>query len=84
MILGEDKGSIMSRCQHCNKLTHSEDLYVRVKNEDLIKVMELQNLLDWIPVWNYGSKPAAISPSEYGKLRCGDIYIHFIIDPKEA
>lgn len=34
----------MTRCQHCKKLTHSEDLTVYYKSEDYGKVFELTRL----------------------------------------
>jgi len=64
----------MSRCQHCNKLTHSEDLIVEYEIKDQDKVYELTNLENWTPAYMYAHNP---SPNEYGKLKVGDIYIHF-------
>ncbi len=66
----------MTRCQHCDKLTHSEDLEVYFDIKDIDKVFELQSLEKWTPVYMYTYKPT--QPNEYGKLKCGDIYIHFI------
>ena len=66
----------MSRCQHCNKLTHSEDLVVEYKIEDHGKVHELMSLKDWVPAYLYRNKDG--HHSEFGKLKCGDIWIHFL------
>lgn len=69
----------MSRCQHCKKLTHSEDLYVFFKREDLEKIYELLRLINWTPKYMYDKEDLEnSSPNEYGKLKCGDIYIHFV------
>lgn len=69
----------MSRCQHCKKLTHSEDLYVTYKKEDFEKVMELRHLENWTAKFMYSPHEKSSCPAgEYGKLKCGDIYIHFI------
>lgn len=68
----------MTRCQHCNKLTHSEDLYVRVSVKDMDKVHELARLTDWMMAYQY-SYNGDLSPKEYGKLKCGDIHIHFML-----
>jgi hypothetical protein len=65
----------LSRCQYCNKLTHSEDLFVEYDISDQGKVVELASLIGWIPFYMYSGKN---SSPEYGKLKCGDIYIHFI------
>jgi hypothetical protein len=67
----------MSRCQHCNKLTHSEDLIVEYAPTDHDKVFELSTLLAWKSKWQYLDENAP--PNEFGKLRCGDIWIHFRI-----
>lgn len=66
----------MSRCQHCNKLTHSEDLVVYYSKEDHDKISELSSLKDWMPLYMY-SRNDDYPPLEYGKLKCGDIWIHF-------
>ena len=74
----------MSRCQHCNKLTHSEDLYVTYKAEDAEKVCELMSLKDWTCKYTYrGIALAQSSPNEFGKLKCGDIYIHFVVEDEK-
>lgn len=65
----------MSRCQHCNKLTHSENMNVRYKSFDMDKIIELQSLENWTPAYQYLSDPL-----EIGKLKCGDITIHFIVE----
>lgn len=67
----------MGRCQHCKKLTHSEDLIVYYDVADHDKVFELTRLKDWIPAFQYFQFDKNLVPSEYGKLKCGDIYIHF-------
>lgn len=70
----------MTRCQHCQKLTHSEDLIVYFKREDYEKVEELQRLINWTPKYLYDNLEKTKSPpEEYGKLKCGDIYIHFFV-----
>lgn len=75
----------MSRCQHCKKLTHSEHLYVTYKSEDFEKVHELISLVDWIPKYMYEKNELEkSSPYEYGKLKCGDIYIHFVMLEEHA
>lgn len=69
----------MARCQHCNKLTHAEHLYVWYKIEDFEKVQELTNLTAWIPESVYNrNQLGKCTPGEFGKLKCGDIYIHFV------
>lgn len=69
----------MTRCQHCKKLTHPEDLYVTYKIEDQEKVSELSGLSDWTPKFMYSHYDLEnASSAEYGKLKCGDIYIHFL------
>jgi hypothetical protein len=67
----------MTRCQHCNKLAHSEHLVVEYDPGDHEKVFELSYLKDWKPVYLYTNPD--VSPQEYGKLKCGDIWIHFRI-----
>lgn len=66
--------SVLSRCKHCNKLTHSEDLSVEFAIIDMDKIIELQSLKDWTPAYMY----IANDRNEIGKLKCGDIYIHFV------
>lgn len=66
----------MARCQHCNKLTHSEHLDVEFELEDIQKVGELSVLQNWFSAWQYQNDPCRAR--EYGKLKCGDIWIHFI------
>ncbi len=69
----------MSRCQHCHKLTHSEDLYVTFSAEDIGKVYELRSLQLWTPKYMYDKSDLQnSSKEECGKLKCGDIWIHFI------
>ncbi len=69
----------MTRCQHCKKLTHSADLYVSYKTDDFEKVHELIGLSNWTPKYMYEKNEIEkSSPSEYGKLKCGDIYVHFV------
>ena len=65
----------MTRCQHCKKLTHSADLYVKFDVEDMDKIHELQSLQHWTSAFQYYFND---NPLEIGKLKCGDIYIHFI------
>lgn len=65
----------MSRCQHCNKLTHSENLFVEYDTQDHQKVVELMSLETWIPKYQYPDKE--VHSREFGKLKCGDIWIHF-------
>ena len=69
----------MTRCQHCKKLTHSEHLYVTYKIDDFDKVHELMSLIGFTPKYMYHDEELKnSSPNEYGKLKCGDIYIHFL------
>lgn len=65
----------MSRCQYCHKLTHSEHLIVEYSPENQDKVYELTFLKEWTPKYQYATSES--DPAEYGKLKCGDIYIHF-------
>ena len=64
----------MSRCQHCNKLTHSEDLIVEYDSKDQGKINELMSLEFWQSAYLYMPD----EPEEMGKLKCGDIWIHFV------
>lgn len=66
----------MSRCQHCNKLTHSEDLFLEYNASDHAKVVELTRLDSWIPAYMYANE-SNFKLHEFGKLKCGDIWIHF-------
>ena len=66
----------MAKCQHCNKLTHSEDVDVYFDIKDYEKIKELYELKNWLCAWQYSQ--GVINPSEIGKLRCGDIVLHFI------
>lgn len=66
----------MTRCQHCDKLTHTEHMYVEFYENDMDKVYELRRLIDWDDKFIY--QHMGIHPNEYGRLKCGDIYIHFI------
>lgn len=72
----------MSRCPHCNKLTHSENLCVYFIAEDHDKVAALTELENWTPRYMYINVENS-RPTEYGKLKCGDIYIHFIAVTKK-
>jgi hypothetical protein len=65
----------MSRCQHCKKLIDSEDLIVEYDIEEHDKVFELTRMDSWIPVYKYSDRDTP--REEYGKLKVGDIYIHF-------
>lgn len=71
----------MTRCHHCNKPTHSEHLDVEVNISDMEKVKELQCLESWQSAWSYQNDP--LRANEYGKMKCGDIWIHFILKRKE-
>jgi hypothetical protein len=71
----------MTRCQHCKKLTHSEDLYVKFDIKDMDKIYELHSLQHWTPSFQYYFHD---NPLEIGKIKCGDIYIHFISEKKES
>jgi Protein of unknown function (DUF551) len=74
----------MSRCQHCKKLTHSEHLKVYFKEEDFEKIQELTSLEKWTPKYLYPKDELHKSlPEEYGMLKCGDIYIHFIMSKSD-
>jgi hypothetical protein len=64
----------MTRCQHCAKLTHGEHLYVEYDSQDADKIIELATLKNWIAGYQYDNQP-----TEIGKLKCGDIWIHFLI-----
>lgn len=69
----------MSRCQHCKKLTHSEDLDVYFDIKDHEKVSEFLSLLAWTPKYNYDpGDERLLNLNECGKLKVGDIIIHFI------
>jgi hypothetical protein len=70
----------MSRCQHCNKLTHSEHLNVYYDIEDQDKIRELEQMDAWTSKYMY-SNPSK-HPYEYGKLKVGDIFLHFIANKK--
>jgi hypothetical protein len=78
--MGKTPGDrIMSRCQHCNKLTHSEHLDVFYDPKDSDKLEELSMMKDWVSKWNYRQNNERVNnPYEYGKLKIGDIWIHFI------
>ncbi len=69
----------MSRCQHCNKLTHSQHIKVYFEIEEFEKITELYELKEWIPAYMYDS-----SRDEIGKLKCGDMWIHFCVLIKNA
>ncbi len=74
----------MSRCQHCKKLTHSENLDVYFDVKDFDKISELQEMQDWTPKFMYSpSDERRNNPNEYGKIKVGDIIIHFIAKEKE-
>jgi len=66
----------MARCQHCKKLTHSEHVDIYFDLKDFEKIQELDCLKDWAPVYLYSN--GEMNPSEIGKLKCGDIVLHFI------
>jgi hypothetical protein len=76
----------MSRCQHCNKLTHSEHLIVYYDPIDHEKVHELSSLQNWTSSYMYMHGDPYFCPNEFGKLKCGDIYVHFRFksDPKDS
>lgn len=67
----------MSRCQHCKKLTHSEDLIVEFDAKDLEKVRELREMETWFSPYQYANEDT--KKEEIGKLKCGDIWIHFLV-----
>lgn len=69
----------MSRCQHCNMLTHSEDLYVYVDVKDVDKIDELMRDKDYVPAYQYNSK----IPEEFGYLKKCDIKIRFLMMKSE-
>lgn len=64
----------MARCQHCNKLTHSEDLYVYADVKDYDKIQELMEYVEWVPAYQYIPK----FKEELGYLKKGDIKIRFL------
>ncbi len=69
----------MSRCQYCKKLCHSEDLDVYYDIEDSEKISELQSMEFWTPKYMYlNNDERRNNRNEYGKLKVGDIIIHFI------
>jgi len=70
----------MSRCQHCNKLTNSEDLYVYVDIKDYDKIKELMSSIEWKPAYMYLKHD---NPYEIGYLKKGDIKIRFLMYPSE-
>lgn len=70
----------MSRCQHCNKLTHSEDLYVYVDVADYDKIEELMVDKDWVSAYMYLNYE---NPEEIGYLKKWDIKIRFILKKSE-
>ena len=70
----------MSRCPHCKKLSHSEDLYVYVDMRDIEKIEELMADIDWVPAYMYAKHE---NPSEWGYLKKCDIKIRFMILPSE-
>ncbi len=70
----------MSRCQHCNKLNHSEDLYVYVNMQDIEKIEELTRDIDWVPAYMYSKLEI---PEEWGYLKKCDIKIRFILKSSE-
>lgn len=72
----------MTRCPHCKKITHSEDLIVYYDIADQDKICELVQMADWTPPYLYSRNDEHFIPNEYGKLKCGDIYIHFRIKTK--
>lgn len=75
----------MSRCKHCQKLTHSEDLYVEYDIEDHDKVHELLSQEFWFSKYMYDlSELRKASINEFGKLKVGDIWIHFITKIKQT
>lgn len=71
----------MSRCKHCNMLTHSERLNVYFDMRDADKVEELFRSEHWKSVWEYSCREN--DQRELGYLKCGDIYIHFMMNPIE-
>lgn len=72
----------MTRCQHCDKLTHSEHVNVYYNHNDCEKIFELSKLLNWTHKYMYCDD--GTPREEYGKLKCGDIILHFIqLDNKD-
>lgn len=67
----------MSRCQHCKKLTHTEHLYVEYQKKDLELIDEMSKDINFDFAYSYLGH---LTPhlGEYGRLKCGDIYIHFV------
>ena len=72
----------MARCQHCNKMTHSEHLNVYYDIKDQDKILELTYEKSWVSKYMY-SIDGIYNPEEYGKLKVGDIVIHFISRDKK-
>ena len=73
----------MTRCQHCNKLTHCEHLVVYYAPNEHGKVSELTDSVNWLFLFQYPGNDPYLHHNEYGRLKCGDIYIHFRVQPPE-
>lgn len=67
----------MARCQHCNKLTHSEHVIVYYDIRDYEKISELTLLTNWTSAYMYPKDDSYHHSTEFGRLKCGDIYVHF-------
>jgi len=70
----------MSRCPHCNKLTHPEDLCVYVDENDYDKIEELMADINWTSAYMYAKHD---NPDEIGFLKKCDIKIRFILKKSE-
>ena len=66
----------MARCQYCKKLTHSEHVNIYFDEKDYEKIVELFNLQDWKPLYQYVTPDT--NRKEVGKIKLGDIVLHFI------
>ena len=69
----------MTRCQHWDKLTDSEHVNIYYKFCDHDKIYELSQLSNWIPIFIYCTPDYPME--EIWKLKCGDIFLHFITIP---
>lgn len=75
----------MSRCQHCHKLTHSEHLDVYFDQESIEKVQEIERMQGWTHAHMYDAHDKRRdNAAEFGKIKVGDIIVHFIVKKPES
>jgi hypothetical protein len=67
----------MNRCNCCKQIIQCHHLAVQVVPQDCDKLLGLVSLQEWEYKYQYGDKSTPVE--EYGRLKCGDCYIHFII-----